>query len=301
MTIPLSNLDNRTFDDLTKELQALIHSYCSEWTDHNVSDPGIMLVELLAWMTENLLYRMNRIPAANEQVLLRLLGNSGTAPIDQERAATIATLQGRWRAVTADDFEALVLATYPSIARARCLADVAIDSAAPDVLMKKIGHVSVVIVPRPVGDAAKPIPEPALIEEVYAFLDQRRLITCRHHVVGPVYKDIALAASVICKPGPKPDEVKQKIITNLQSYYAPVNDADGGIAGGWSFGRDVYESEACTVIEETDGVDHVESLALLKKESATWIECSGKIPIDPNSLVCFDASLAPEWITVAPK
>jgi hypothetical protein len=301
MSIPLSNLDNRTFDDLTKELRALVHGYCPEWTDHNVSDPGIMLVELLAWMAENLLYRMNRIPLKNEQVLLRLLGNNGTAPIDRERATTIATLQGRWRAVTADDFEALVLEKYPSVARARCLADVAIDPVAPDVLMKKIGHVSVVIVPHPAGDEAKPLPEPALIDEVYAFLDQRRLITCRHHVVGPVYKDIALAASIVCKPGPKPDEVKQEIIASLQRYYAPVNDAGRGSVGGWSFGRDVYESEACTVIEETEGVDHVESLALLQKESAMWIKCSGKIPIDPNSLVCFDASLAHEWITVAPK
>jgi len=291
MPIPPLNLDNRTFDDLSKEMRALIAGYCPEWTDHNASDPGIMLVELFAWVTENLLYRMNRVPPAGEQVLLRLLGQSGTDPIDQERAATRATLQGRWRAVTADDFEALVLEQFPAVARARCLADVAVDSQNPDVLTSKTGHVSVIIVPYSADGRIKAIPDPALVDAVYAFLDERRLVTCRHHVSGPVYADIAIGASVVCESGRNPDDVQARMLAGLKNFYAPVGVADGE---GWSFGRDVYESEACAVIEGTEGVDHVEALTLLQKQGVSWVEADGKIPVGPHRLVCFDeaASLA---------
>ena len=35
---------------------------CPEWTDHNVSDPGVTLIETFAFMTDELLYRLNRVP-----------------------------------------------------------------------------------------------------------------------------------------------------------------------------------------------------------------------------------------------
>ena len=74
MPIRLPNLDDRTFDDLVSELRALIPRYAPAWTDHNVSDPGIMLIELFAWLAEALLYRLNRIPKASEARFLELLG-----------------------------------------------------------------------------------------------------------------------------------------------------------------------------------------------------------------------------------
>lgn len=299
MPIPLSNLDNRTFDDLVKELQALIPRYSPDWTDHNASDPGIMLIELFAWVTEILLYRINRIPQEGEQVLLRLLGNTGSAAIDQARAATMQALQGRWRAVTAADFEQLVLGQYPSVARARCLADVAADPADPSVLTGKTGHVSVIIVPYPQNGESKPLPAATLIDDVFSFLDQRRLVTCRHHVVGPVYTDIAVGAVVVCNLGPKPDDVKGMIIENLKNFFSPVGDDNEGESGGWPFGRDVYESEVCAVIEETAGVDHIESLALFRKNGQAWVGGGNKIVIAPNSLVHFDDSLAQTLISGA--
>ena len=46
MPIPLPNLDDWTYADLTAEARALIPSLCPEWTNHNPSDPGITLIEL---------------------------------------------------------------------------------------------------------------------------------------------------------------------------------------------------------------------------------------------------------------
>ena len=47
---------------------------CPEWTEHNVSDPGITLIELFAWMTDMLIYRVNRMPDKLHVALLELLG-----------------------------------------------------------------------------------------------------------------------------------------------------------------------------------------------------------------------------------
>lgn len=74
MAIPLLALDDRKFTDLVDELRALIPRYSQRWTDYNVSDPGIMLMELFAWLTEALLYRINRVPEASRVRLLELLG-----------------------------------------------------------------------------------------------------------------------------------------------------------------------------------------------------------------------------------
>src|SRR5688572_30478809 len=67
-------LDDRTYNDLVAEALRLIPRYCPEWTDHNPSDPGITILELSAWMTEILLYRLNRVPEKNYVAFLNMLG-----------------------------------------------------------------------------------------------------------------------------------------------------------------------------------------------------------------------------------
>jgi len=66
-------LDDRTFQDLVNEARTRIVQHCPEWTEHNVSDPGITLIELFAWMTELTIYRLNRIPDKLHVALLELL------------------------------------------------------------------------------------------------------------------------------------------------------------------------------------------------------------------------------------
>jgi predicted phage baseplate assembly protein len=74
MPLPAPNLDDRTFQDLVDETKRLIPRYCPEWTDHNVSDPGVTLIELFAYMVDLLLYRINRVPERNYIKWLDLLG-----------------------------------------------------------------------------------------------------------------------------------------------------------------------------------------------------------------------------------
>jgi predicted phage baseplate assembly protein len=87
MPLPSPNLDDRRFQDIVDEAKRLIPRFCPEWTDHNVSDPGIALIELFAWMTDMLLYRVNQVPAKVYLKFLDLIGirleppRSATAPV----------------------------------------------------------------------------------------------------------------------------------------------------------------------------------------------------------------------------
>jgi predicted phage baseplate assembly protein len=74
MSLPEIVLDDRSFQDLVSEARNRIAVACPEWTEHNVSDPGITLIEMFAWMTEMLLYRVNRIPDKLHVALLDLMG-----------------------------------------------------------------------------------------------------------------------------------------------------------------------------------------------------------------------------------
>jgi predicted phage baseplate assembly protein len=76
MALPELNLDDRTFQDLVGEARKKLMAACglTGWTEHNVSDPGITLIELFAWMTELTIYRLNRLPEKIHLALLDLLG-----------------------------------------------------------------------------------------------------------------------------------------------------------------------------------------------------------------------------------
>src|SRR5215217_4469093 len=67
-------LDNRRFEQLRDEALARIPVHNPEWTNFNKSDPGVTLLELFAFLTENLLYRSNQIPERNRRKFLSLLG-----------------------------------------------------------------------------------------------------------------------------------------------------------------------------------------------------------------------------------
>src|SRR5580693_7002300 len=72
--IPPPKLDDRTFHDIVEEAISMIPRYSPEWTNHNPADPGITLIELAAWMTDQLIYRLNQVPDKNYVAFLNLLG-----------------------------------------------------------------------------------------------------------------------------------------------------------------------------------------------------------------------------------
>lgn len=70
----LPTIDDRRYDDIVAEARTRIPRYTPEWTDLNESDPGMTLVELLAWLTEMQLFRLGQVPELNYLKFLELLG-----------------------------------------------------------------------------------------------------------------------------------------------------------------------------------------------------------------------------------
>ena len=68
------NLDDRRFEDLVEEARRRIAQSCPEWTDRSPSDPGMVLLEAFAYLTDILLYRLNRLPDKAYIEFLRLIG-----------------------------------------------------------------------------------------------------------------------------------------------------------------------------------------------------------------------------------
>jgi hypothetical protein len=74
MSLPKVNLDDRSFDQLIKEAEDRIIKTCPSWTDFSPGDPGRIMVELFAYLTETMIYRINRLPEKVYVELLRLIG-----------------------------------------------------------------------------------------------------------------------------------------------------------------------------------------------------------------------------------
>lgn len=74
MAIPSPNLDDRTFAQLVESARNRILATCPEWTDLSVGDPGMTLIEAFAFITETMIYRLNRLPEKAYIEFLRLLG-----------------------------------------------------------------------------------------------------------------------------------------------------------------------------------------------------------------------------------
>jgi len=81
MPIPLPNLDDRRWADLVDDGRATIPRYAPQWTDYNLHDPGITVIDLFAWLAEMTNYRLNRVPSRHKRKFLELLGFEIDGPI----------------------------------------------------------------------------------------------------------------------------------------------------------------------------------------------------------------------------
>lgn len=62
------DLFERRFGDLMEIGRARLPALAPDWTDHNAHDPGITLMELLAWVAEAQMYSLSRRPRRDERM-----------------------------------------------------------------------------------------------------------------------------------------------------------------------------------------------------------------------------------------
>lgn len=73
MPLTPPSIDDRSFAQLTQDTLWRAQAYAPEWTNFNQGDPGVTLVQLFSFLTENLLYRANLTPERHRIKFLQLL------------------------------------------------------------------------------------------------------------------------------------------------------------------------------------------------------------------------------------
>ena len=310
MPIPLPDLDDRSYAELTAEALALLPGLCPAWTDYNPSDPGITLVELLAWLTEMLLFQVNQVPPASTGKFLKLLNPPGwavpdPASLDAAVRTTIQGLREPYRAVTAADYEWLALNASPGageIARAHCVPRRDLSAASSDGRRAEApAHMSLVILtPQAAAAAVTPLPaelqagQQALCDGLSDFFDDRRTLTTRHHVVGPVFVPVVISANLALRDDAPPDQALQAAHQALAAFYDPLSGGEDKT--GWPFGRAVYPSDAAAVLQRVALLDYVENVQVTAGASAAadheQTDEGGQtvVMLDPGELVQLQAS-----------
>lgn len=276
MTLPLPNLDDRTYAELVTEAISLIPVECPEWTDRNPSDTGIILIELLAWLTEMTLYQVNQIPDRNYASFISLLkGEEWNLPINISAAeqqkqlnaeiqSTLLKLREVYRAVTPTDYEKLILedwnqsrqSTDPKVLRVKCLPQRDLEKS--DIHSFAKGHISLVVVCDNLDPNLDNLSN--YYQDLQEFLDQRKLLTIRLHVVEPVYVNVIIETELILEDGAKPEDIKDKAQKSVSEFFDPLRSGQYWQGKGWSFGRSVYRSDLYQLLDNLEGVDYVASL-----------------------------------------
>ena len=279
MPLAIPTLDDRTFDQLVDEAKTLIPKHFPVWTDHNYSDPGIAFLELFAFLVENTIYQINRVPERSLEHFASLLGVARTPgePTEMLFRRVREKLESPERAITADEIQQQIRSrpTWPpenqKIARAEVIVDL---QEAPSLRTAEL-TLKIVIVPEASsGDDFAPEPSDELRQAVYEFLRERVPICTRLQVLTPQYSAIHLEATVVRGRQSRLDRatVRQNVVKAVRDFLHPTRGGDDG--RGWPFGRSIFRSELYAIIEGLPGVDHVRELLLRD----TRLRLSKKVP-----------------------
>jgi hypothetical protein len=303
-------LDDLTHADLVAQARARIPALAPKWTDHNPGDPGITLIELFAWFAEMLVYQADQLPPDRTEAFLRLLNGLGwtrTGDLDTAVADTLAALRSPWRAATADDVVHLLTGVWPedtggtSLQRAHCLAERDLVTA-PGGDQPAPGHLSIVVVPAAVPDASGlPAASSELCAAVHAWLEPRRLLGVRHHVLPGPYVPVTVTARLVLREDYAPSSVARSgVLTDaaialeagrlgaaaVAEHLHPLTG--GADRTGWPFGRDLHASELYALLDGLPGVDFVDGLRFVDPPPQRQISVDGEVigvRLAPHELV----------------
>jgi hypothetical protein len=284
MPLQLPNLDNLIYEDLVSELTADIPKNTTEWTDFNPADPGITIMELLAFISESLSYRADLLPDELYLNFLKLLAGVGAfkeatdpahrklldfiAGANETKAGLLSMqaqaqhfLNSKYRAVTGTDFKELIIEAFPEIKRVEVVA--------------AENEVKNIIIPDPAmygsfaeltGSAVK-----ELAGRVRDFLEPRRLIGTFIAVQTAAYLPVCLKISLACTnpaatiPQNLIDWVSAKVFYYLDSL---TGGPDGS---GWPYGRKLIVYELFHIVEQVEGVTHVTEI-LTQDKQGQWVQ-----------------------------
>ena len=282
MALNLPQLDDRSFESLLKDVYDALPRLNSDWTSRNPSDPGVMILELFAYLTEMNLFQLNQVSFATYEKFLNLLG----VEIDQNEvlnkdniSAGIVQALSKLnynRAISHEDIETIVIETltevgvtsrvytFPSRDFSRFEYD---KTKAMDI---KEGHLLILITTDNTSlrkkDSATCLNETgsdfslsrytltrsnwALVK---ANLFQRRILTSKMHIHKAEFQLMFFTMTIIAQKGSDMALLKERIKNNIMSFFCPVWGAEEGT--GYNPGRAIKIPEVIEVVEDTEGVD----------------------------------------------
>jgi predicted phage baseplate assembly protein len=212
---------------------------------------------------------------ASAHTVLPATGGANTEDMLHAEGRVMRTLATSERAVTADDYERITLAT-PGTCIARAIP---LPNRHPRLpCVESPGMITVVVVPY-LPDA-RPVPTCALRAQVRAHLDRWRLVGTRVEVIGPEYVEVSVRATVEGDQGIDRADLQKRIVERLDGFFHPLRG--GQDSKGWTLGRDVVRPEVLQVIDDVSGVDHVVALTLVQGEDTATC---GNVCLGPMALV----------------
>lgn len=95
MTLDIPTGDERTYRHLIEDARKRIPALADEWSDHNVHDPGMTILETLAWVTETYSYQLDRVDDRHLRAYLRLVGERPSPPVPATVRLSLSLPEGR--------------------------------------------------------------------------------------------------------------------------------------------------------------------------------------------------------------
>ena len=193
----------------------------------------------------------------------------GSDPWDKEDILSFGPqfIKNKGRAVSAEDFEWMVLQRFSQVARVKALST---RAPGPTGLVFKPGAVTLVVVPK--SHERLPRPSGALLETIRDFIAEQALgaIAPDIYVLGPGFTVVAVSARVRALDPRTSSEVERRALQALEDFFHPLYGGES--REGWSFGRDVQLSEVYAVLQRVDGVDYVESVEFPDAPGSTSLD-----------------------------
>ena len=161
-------------------------------------------------------------------------------------------LRHRKRAVTAWDYERLVLQAFPEVYKVKCLPYTDADGAT------RAGHTALVIIPDLQGtdnnNPLQPSASDVLLEDIADSLADLTSPYATLHVIRPVFEQIRVVAQVTFAAGKDPGYYSGVLNDDLKRFLSPWAYEDGQDI---LFGARIYRSEILAFMEGRDYVDHL--------------------------------------------
>jgi predicted phage baseplate assembly protein len=194
-------------------------------------------------------------------------GGADAETLEQAERRIPARLRHRNRAVTGDDYRALVAETPGvGVGRVEVLPRFVPRQRRFDVP----GVVSVMVLPRKDSfDAPHPRPDQPLIQKVHDYLSARRPLATELYVIACEYIPVALSVGITVKAGFGHEQVSYDVRQAVLAYLAPLPPY-GPAGEGWPLGRRVEDRELEVAVSRVKGVKTLAGINLFQRQNQQW-------------------------------